>query len=146
MRRQFSIDDEGYVCELQDDDSVWRVGKEEIDSLPAAVALTARARYAMAADVPVESGCPEKSNKTRVNLHATRAALEEAIDWQAQVRPTHAFATDGGRDVARNEKGYPILGDGGFAELVVTAACCGHTGGVQRGHVCCDAGDDNYLA
>ena len=32
------------------------------------------------------------------------------------------------------------------AELVVTAACCTHTGGVRKGHVCCDSGDDNYLA
>ena len=130
LTARFDIDEEGYLV-----DGELRVPLEDVDTLPVALQLLARSRYALG-DVPVfERPSHLKDERTHVNLVTTREALVHLIRLQCQYRPTHLAAVDGTRATKIGASGEPYS--------VVARAAVLNTGEVISGTM---QGSDGMLA
>ena len=91
MRDALWVDSEGFICKVDSG----RLTEEAVGDLPPMLQLLARARLRLAG-AKVVHGSPTKSETLTVNVEVVEANLELACIWQARLRVTEAYATDGG--------------------------------------------------
>ena len=80
----------------------------------------------------------EKRQETHINLATQRASYREQCEWQARIRATALWATDGTRTVIRHEHAP--------WEFVIARSAVRHDGARFGGRVVEPEGADNYLA
>ena len=123
LRDELSVDSQGYICWATGE----RVTATECNQLLPMIQLLARARLALG-DAEVTHGEPEKRAKVTVNVPTVVANLADACKWQARMRVTEAYATDGGMVTVTKQ-----CGEKEITVVVAAYAVVKHDGSVYGG-------------
>ena len=138
LARAMEFDEEGFAI----DRAGVRIDGVQLASFAPAPQMAARAPILLheaCEALPVIDQWPaEKRQSTHINLDSQRRSYGEVCEWQARIRATALWVTDGTRTVIRHEK-MPW-------EYVIARSAVRHDGARFGGRIVEPEGADNYLA